>query len=97
MSGLLGVELGELPDWNCCGATEYIGISLTPAYALIARNLALAERSDNQQLMAPCAACYNRLAGARLAIAAEHGLALCTGDRTHYRAIRDLTIEPFRP
>jgi predicted nucleic acid-binding protein len=31
------------------------------------------------------------------ATAAEHGLALCTGDRTHYRAIRDLTIQPFRP
>lgn len=31
------------------------------------------------------------------ATAAEHGLALCTGDRTHYRAIRDLSLEPFRP
>jgi predicted nucleic acid-binding protein len=31
------------------------------------------------------------------ATAAEHGLVLCTGDRTHYRAIRDLALEPFRP
>ncbi len=31
------------------------------------------------------------------ATAAEHGLALSTGDRTHYRAIRDLTIEHFKP
>jgi len=31
------------------------------------------------------------------ATAAEHGLALCTGDRAHYHAIRDLALEPFRP
>ena len=31
------------------------------------------------------------------ATATEHGLALCTGDRAHYRAIRDLALEPFRP
>jgi predicted nucleic acid-binding protein len=31
------------------------------------------------------------------AAAAENGLPLCTGDRTHYRAIRDLALEPFRP
>jgi len=31
------------------------------------------------------------------ATAAEHGLTLCTGDRTHYQAIRDLTLRPFRP
>jgi predicted nucleic acid-binding protein len=31
------------------------------------------------------------------ATAAENGLILCTGDRTHYRAMRDLAIEPFRP
>ena len=36
----LGVDLVELDDWNCCGATEYIALSRTGAYALIGRNLA---------------------------------------------------------
>ena len=31
------------------------------------------------------------------ATATENGLALCTGDRAHYRAIRDLAHVPFRP
>jgi heterodisulfide reductase subunit B len=54
----LGVELEELDDWNCCGATAYMAVDEAKACVLAARNLALAERSGNQQLMAPCAACY---------------------------------------
>ncbi len=40
---VLGVRLQEIDDWNCCGATEYAGISLFRSHALIGRNLALAE------------------------------------------------------
>ncbi len=54
----LGVELQELPDWNCCGATAYMAVDEGKACVLAARNLALAEQSGNQQLLAPCAACY---------------------------------------
>lgn len=61
---VLGLELEEIRDWNCCGATEYLGISLTPAYALIARNLALAAKQANgsRTVVAPCSACYLNLA-----------------------------------
>jgi heterodisulfide reductase subunit B2 len=54
----LGVELQELDDWNCCGATAYMAVDEAKACVLAARNLALAEKSGNQQLLAPCAACY---------------------------------------
>lgn len=62
----LGLELVEIEDWNCCGATEYLGISLTPAYALISRNLALAHQQANgsRTVVAPCSACYLNLAKA---------------------------------
>lgn len=62
----LGIGLEEIPDWNCCGATEYVGISLSPAYALIARNLAIAsqEKRDSEPLVAACSACYLNLAKA---------------------------------
>src|SRR5512142_296835 len=62
----LGLNLKEIDDWNCCGATEYLGISTTPAYALIARNLALAAQAANgtRRLLAPCSACYLNLAKA---------------------------------
>ncbi len=62
----IGLELEEIQDWNCCGATEYLGISLTPAYALITRNLALAAQQANghRTVVAPCSACYLNLAKA---------------------------------
>jgi heterodisulfide reductase subunit B len=60
----LGVELREIDDWNCCGASEYLTISPLAGYALIGRNLALAERQRNgtNTLVAPCSACYANLA-----------------------------------
>lgn len=54
----LGLELQELPDWNCCGATAYMAIDEAKTCVLAARNLALAEQLGNQQLLAPCSACY---------------------------------------
>jgi heterodisulfide reductase subunit B len=62
----LSLDLDEIHDWNCCGATEYVGISLTPAYALITRNLALAAQQANgvKTVVAPCSACYLNLAKA---------------------------------
>lgn len=62
----LNINLEEIDDWNCCGATEYVGISLTPAYALITRNLALAHNQSNgsRTVVAPCSACYLNLAKA---------------------------------
>lgn len=55
---LLDLKLHELEDWNCCGATSYMSINENSAFALSARNLALAQKSGNNQLLAPCAACY---------------------------------------
>lgn len=53
----LGVELNELEDWNCCGATTYFHVDELLAYTLCARNLAMAEK-ENLDLVAPCSACY---------------------------------------
>lgn len=59
----LGLELSEIEDWNCCGATEYFSINPIPAYSLIARNLALAARQADgmDTVVAPCSACYLNL------------------------------------
>jgi heterodisulfide reductase subunit B len=54
----LGVELEELEDWNCCGATAYMAVDEGKACVLAARNLALAQKSGHAQMLAPCAACY---------------------------------------
>lgn len=54
----LGVELVELEDWNCCGATAYMSVDETQAGVLAARNLALAEKNGPADLLTPCSACY---------------------------------------
>lgn len=51
------IELQELDDWNCCGATTYFHVDQLLAYTLVARNLALAEK-EGLDLVAPCSACY---------------------------------------
>ncbi len=56
---LLGVELLEIEDWNCCGATSGHNTNKLLSLALPARNLALAEKTG-LDVLAPCAACYNR-------------------------------------
>lgn len=57
----LGLEIEEINDWNCCGATEYFSIDHLPAYALVARNLALIDAEKTSQVIAPCSACYVNL------------------------------------
>ncbi len=59
----LGMELDELPDWNCCGASSAHALSHTLALALPARNLALAQ-AKGSDFVTPCAACFNRMKGA---------------------------------
>lgn len=56
----LDVGLDELDGWNCCGASSGHSLSALAATALPARNIALAQEA-NLDLLAPCAACFNRL------------------------------------
>jgi heterodisulfide reductase subunit B len=73
ITGPLGIDLHTIDDWNCCGATEYLGLSRLPAYALIARNLALAERTRDMAdtVVASCSACFLNLSKANHAMAAN--------------------------
>jgi heterodisulfide reductase subunit B len=55
-TSMLGIELQELEDWNCCGATTYFHVDQLLANTLIARNLAIAEK-EGLDFVAPCSAC----------------------------------------
>lgn len=59
----LGINLIELDDWNCCGATFYMSIDEVTSIAVAARNLALAEKY-NLDLIAPCSSCFTILSKA---------------------------------
>ena len=56
------INLVEIEDWNCCGATAAHNLNHELATALPARILALAEQQGLTEIVVPCAACYNRLA-----------------------------------
>jgi len=58
---LLDVQLEELNDWSCCGATSAHATNHLLSVALPARNLIIAEDQKLSEVVAPCAACYNRL------------------------------------
>jgi len=60
IAGTLGLELAEVEDWNCCGATAYMSVNETLSHCLTARNLALAA-AQGGDMVAPCSACYTNL------------------------------------
>lgn len=59
VAGALGIELVELPDWNCCGASSAHYTDRFLSIALPARNAALAGELKLNMVVA-CAACYAR-------------------------------------
>jgi heterodisulfide reductase subunit B len=69
---LLDVELEEIRDWNCCGATAAHSINQELALALPARNLMNAEKMG-RDVVAPCALCFNRLKVAEKALKNPEG------------------------
>jgi heterodisulfide reductase subunit B len=54
------MELVEMHDWNCCGATPAATVNPLLPHALAARNLAIAEEMG-MEMVAPCAACYKNM------------------------------------
>ncbi len=72
---LLDLELIEIPDWNCCGASAAHALDHRASLNLAARNLALAQ-SGPQPVVVPCALCFNRLKAAQHELAQDQSLLL---------------------
>jgi len=56
----LGIELSELQDWNCCGASSAHMTNDLLSIALPGRNLSMANLLS-KDLLVVCAACYSRM------------------------------------
>lgn len=80
------INLIEIEDWNCCGATAAHNLNHELAVALPARILALAEKQGLQDVVVPCAACYNRLS------VAQHDLKNNEERRNKVSTILDMPI-----
>jgi heterodisulfide reductase subunit B len=56
----LGIELREIDDWNCCGATAASKVDDFLSIALPARNLGIADATGLSEIVIPCSSCYSR-------------------------------------
>jgi len=67
VAALLDLQLTELDDWNCCGASAAHSLNHNLALDLAVRNLHLAQNAG-LDLVAPCALCFSRLKFAEKAL-----------------------------
>ncbi len=56
----IGINLVEIKDWNCCGATSAGKVNDFLATAMPARNIGIAETAGFTEMIIPCSACYSR-------------------------------------
>jgi heterodisulfide reductase subunit B len=74
LAQVFDIQLVEISDWNCCGATAAHNLNHELAVSLPARILALAEKQGFSEIVVPCAACYNRLSVAQHELNEDAGL-----------------------
>ncbi|GFP22321.1 heterodisulfide reductase subunit B2, partial [Candidatus Hakubella thermalkaliphila] len=60
----LGIELVEISDWTCCGASAAHAASRLMAVALPLKNMLAYQKLGLDTLVLPCAACYSRFKAA---------------------------------
>ena len=83
-----GIELVEIDDWNCCGASPADAVSEELVLALSAKNLAKAGRQKLTSILSPCPACHSHMLQAQHAVSAAS---------PHRERIAELTGEPAPP
>lgn len=58
----VGIEVDEIPEWICCGASAGHAVSKDIGDALVARSLAMSEEAYGEEpVLALCAGCYQNL------------------------------------
>ena len=92
VAGQLNIELREIPDWLCCGATSAHAIDHEAALCLAADTLAKARRSGLNEVLAPCAMCYQRLATASHEIRRNPGIAAALDEAPGLENIKPLSV-----
>jgi len=87
VASALGIELVQIPDWICCGATPaHITMHLL-SIALPVKNLLQAKKMDSCEVVTCCAACFSRLK-----IANE----FMKRDPEHREKVEKIVGEPYR-
>ena len=68
----LNIQLDEIPDWNCCGATAAHSIDHCASIELAGRTLNQAAKLPHADMLVPCPMCFNRLKTAAWALRGDH-------------------------
>lgn len=74
VSRALGIELVEIPEWGCCGASSAHMMDHLLSVALPINILVKAAQAGMTEVVAPCASCYSRLVIAKHEIDASPAL-----------------------
>src|SRR5664279_6621964 len=77
------INLEEINDWNCCGATAAHNMNKELSLALPARILSLAEKQGFKEIVVPCAACYSRLSVTKHELAKDTELKTAVTDENN--------------
>ena len=105
----LGAELIEIEDWTCCGASAADATSYLLSLALPARNIAIAEKTDDvTDILVPCSACYLNLKKVEEKTRSEPEILekvnsilnedqLQISGRIHVRHLLDVIVNDLRP
>ena len=70
----LGIDLVEVKDWVCCGASSAHATSHLLSIALPVLNLSHAEKDGLDKLISPCPACLSRFKAANFELEQDAGL-----------------------
>lgn len=70
----LGIELQEIPDWNCCGASSAHVMNDSLSLALPMRNLILAQSMESKEITISCASCFSRMKTAKVELDANESV-----------------------
>ena len=68
----LDIQLEEIPDWNCCGATAAHSIDHRASIELAGRTLNLSAELPHSNMLVPCPMCFNRLKTAAKTLQGNH-------------------------
>ncbi len=87
---LLEIDVEEVPDWNCCGATAAHCLDHQASIDLAGRNLKIAGQMSQEDMLVPCPMCYNRLKTAAQVLKGDHKDRYQTELDSSFPAIWDL-------
>lgn len=89
---IMQVNLNELNDWSCCGASSAHVTSHLLSVALPARNLVLAQKQGYEEVLAPCAACYSRLVTSQKELKLDEKVRTRVEDLLEEKSVHNLKI-----